>query len=126
MPVSYAHMDGVKNADGTWAIRPVHYILFFSVRMSFAEWHHLYIGLISMALGAYRFLEGHQVEGAVEFLLGLWWAIDDIYQHWRQLYEYDPLYHSPVHKLYSDYLWRFNIVKVLTRLADKVFNWLGK
>lgn len=123
MPTQYAYPNGVKNPDGSWKIRPVHYILFFSVRMSFAEWHHLFIGLMFMAFGAYRFTEGHYIEGAIEFLLGLWWTIDDCYQHNRQLYEYDPLYHSPVHILYSDYLWRFNIVKVLTRLADKMFGW---
>jgi hypothetical protein len=72
MPIPYPHGDKAKG------INPVHNLLFFKVRCDWFEAHHLYWGLIAMAIGAYRFSEGHYIESAVEFLLGLWWAIDDL------------------------------------------------
>ena len=122
----YKYPDGVRNDDGSWKIRPVYYILFFSMRLAWAEVHHLYWGILAMIGGAYRFVEGHQIEGAIEFLLGLWWAIDDLYQHWRQLIEYDPLYHSPVHNLYGKYLYRFNFIRALNDFASWVFHLFRK
>jgi hypothetical protein len=124
--IPYAHPKGLKDDSGNWVIRPVHYILFFSVRMSFAEWHHLYIGLIFMALGGWMLSAGHLIAGAIFLALGTWWAIDDLYQHWRQLYEYDPLYHSPVHILYGKYLYRFNVVKAINAFGDWLFGLFNK
>jgi|SaaInl7_200m_RNA_FD_contig_21_1667912_length_790_multi_11_in_0_out_0_2 hypothetical protein len=118
------YQKGVKNTDGSWKIRPVHYILFFSVRMSFFETHHLYWGIIATYLGFEMLFSsvfllpvfGFYVTG-----LGIWTAIDDLYQHNRQVYEYDPLYHSPIHKWYGTTLWSFGWIRALNKFSDWVF-----
>ena len=53
-------------------------------------------------------------------LLGIYIAGDDIYQHHRQVFEFNPCYHSPVHNFYGKYLYKYRIVRFL----NKVVSWL--
>ena len=82
--------------------------------MRFNPWetHHGYYGLVLLGLA---------------YIFSSWWLygigalllIDDAYQHLRQ--EHDPDYHSPIHQLYVELLWRFEFIRKLNRFFDRLF-----
>jgi len=61
-------------------------------------WHHFYIGLVLLLVGFYCLFRTVEWVAISISLLGLYIALDDFYQHWRQNYEID--YRSPLHRLY--------------------------
>jgi hypothetical protein len=89
------------------------YSLFgFKVRLKWKQTHHGYYGIILMLGG---FLH------PILFVLGAYIASDDIWQHHKQVKEYNPCYHSPLHNLYGKYLYKFWIVRKLNEFADWLF-----
>lgn len=61
------------------------------------QWHHAYLGLIILVLGALTHHEWIRMVG---------WVVtwDDLLQHLIQ-WLYDNEYHSPLHVLYSKWIW---------------------
>ena len=79
-----------------------------NLRITWLQPHHLYAGILLMALA---FWIGGNLGGMI-FLIGLYLAIDDLYQHWRQVKQ--PDYQSPIHRLFV-WLW--------DRTFGKFINW---
>lgn len=61
--------------------------------------HHLYLGILII-------------------LIGLWIAIDDIYQHLRQRKE--PSYTSPLHRWYIKNLYHYKWVRAINDWFDRM------
>jgi len=57
--------------------------------------------------------------GVLLFALGPYVSGDDIYQHRRQVWDIEPMYHSPVHNFYGKYLYGIGWVKKLNIWFDK-------
>ena len=98
-------------------MNPVVNILGFKMRINWYESHHLYwgilasLGVIPMCMSTNRTIV---FLGVYLFALGVYVAIDDIYQHHRQVL--DPGYHSPVHNWYGR-IYKYKLVRYLN---DKV------
>lgn len=118
------YKNGKKDKNGNWVINPVKNILGFTLRMRWAETHHLYWGIIATYIG-WLVLNSNivlvPVFGFYILMLGIWTAIDDLYQHHRQVKEYSPLYHSPIHNWYGTTLWSFGWIRALNKFSDMVF-----
>lgn len=58
------------------------------------DWHHLYTGLMLANIGWYWTPETFWLLLLAKLILivGVWMAVDGLYQHWRQVVE--PAYHS--------------------------------
>ena len=83
--------------------------------------HHYYLSIIPGLIGFY--LIWQPVAAWIPWgLLGLAVVIafDDFYQHMRQR-KY-PLYHSPLHRLYGQTLYKIPIIRKLNRAVDKLFS----
>jgi len=105
----------------------VYSILGFKMRLNWLQTHHLYWGLILMALAGYWALsDSLQVFGVAYalFALGLYVALDDIFQHHKQVTEFNPCYHSPVHRFIYDYLKLYD--RAWFRALNKFADWLFK
>jgi hypothetical protein len=63
------------------------------------------------------------VIGIFIFIVGIVLVIDDCFQHNSQVYDYDPLYHSPVHVYIYDTLKLYNnkYYRALNIFADWLF-----
>jgi hypothetical protein len=94
----------------------VYSILGFKMRLRWLETHHLYYGLILMLLSP---LSPYM---AVILVVGLYLSLDDLYQHHRQVKEYSPCYHSPVHRFIYDYLKLYD--RAWYRALNKFADWL--
>jgi len=90
----------------------VYSILGFKMRLNWFSVHHLYLGIALMFAWLIH---------PILSVIGLYIALDDIYQHHRQVKEYDPCYHSPLHNLYGKYLYKFWIIRKLNEFADWCF-----
>lgn len=77
--------------------------------------HHLYFGVILMALG--YFLSSEWSYSLVIYLLGVWLFLDDLYQHRRQVKE--PSYHSPIHRFYGLF-YHIKWIRKLNEWADRM------
>lgn len=86
----------------------------FSEAVSVREFHHGYLGdalvLISFVFG-----------GTLLALVGVTLRADDTYEHVKQAWLGEPLFESPLHKLYGKYLWPIKIVQKLNAWLDKKF-----
>jgi len=87
------------------------------------ESHHLYWGIIAMGV-AYALSPSTPWVccGSVSFwlyVIGALTALDDLYQHRRQVKE--PEYHSPIHKMYGKYIYKLSIIQKLNSIADDLF-----
>jgi len=108
-------------------INPVHSFFGLKLRMNLFEAHHGYFGIILMIIGAYLSINEHpatQIIGCFIFILGAYLAHDDfVDQHPKQVHEYDPLYHSPVHVYIYDtlHLYDNKYFRFLNNLVDKLF-----
>ena len=96
----------------------IYSILSFRIRLNWFEPHHLYWGLIFAGLSLLM-----PLWALIPCLaLGLYVAGDDIYQHHRQVVEYDPCYHSPVHNFYGKYLYKYKVVRWLNEVVSWLFH----
>ena len=119
------YKDGVRNADGTWDICPVHNILGFHVRCDFFQTHHGYypfglwpLGIWLLTFDSYPAI----LFGEVLIFIGMYLFYDDWFdQHHEQVHKFKPLYHSPAHNFFSEYLWQFWLVRKITQFADWLF-----
>jgi hypothetical protein len=120
-PIPYPH------GNSHLGIHPVHSFFGFKVRMNIWEIHHGYIGIVLVAIGTYLLTIPNYftvLAGEVSFLLGLYLIYDDfLIQHPMQVYDYDPLYHSPVHVFIYDTLELYNnkYYRALNIFADWLF-----
>jgi len=117
-------------------MNPVHKIFGYRVRMNFFEIHHLYHGLVGMAISIYGMYESvvlisrgfeasnhlAYVIGVLTFLvqlgaLSVWTyvAVDDIKQHHAQVDM--PSYHSPVHYWFHS-IYKYKAVRWFTIKMD--------
>ena len=91
--------------------------------MKLKDWflgiHHLYLGLIFVLIAFLILATGHNIIAVILFIFGLIAVIDDFYQHLRQ--NYDPKYHSPLHRLYGHIYSRSKIIRKLNKWTDKLF-----
>lgn len=85
------------------------------------ESHHLYWGIIAMGI-AYV-LSPCTTWSLWLYIVGALTALDDLYQHRRQVK--DPGYHSPVHVLYGKYLYKFDAVKRLNEWVSSTIKRIG-
>ena len=79
--------------------RKVHDLIIIKLYLDWWELHHGYYGIVLIALGIALLSLGFMWAGIVSLAFGVWYLVDDIYQHWRQVKEQNPLYHSPVHNM---------------------------
>ena len=108
-------------------VNPVRNILGFKMRINWAESHHLYWSLILMALAGPWMRSDDLVVFCIAYALealGLAVAVDDVYQHHRQVK--DPAYHSPVHNWYGRTLYRYEWVKRLNEFVSKMIHRMGR
>jgi len=105
---------------------PVHKFLGVYWRFDLYGVHHLYYGLIFLALAlGLSYIDA--VKGFVSWLFyvpGWLMAADDVIQHWVQARE--RFYKSPVHQFYAKVLWPMPWVQRLNRWADSLFSKKGK
>ena len=100
----------------------VHSIFGFKMRFKVAETHHGYYGLALMVWGAWWMLLANWW-GIPIFTLGAYLLWDDfILQHHRQVFEFNPCYHSPVHRFIYDYLKLYD--RAWYRALNKFADWL--
>ena len=113
---------------------PVHSYFGFKMRANWKEAHHLYWGILGVLMswwGVVSCLQLNELLGgilapilvAIEVVAGLIWfyvALDDIYQHHRQVKE--PRYHSPVHNWYICYFYVSN--SWIARAVRKINKWI--
>ena len=118
-------------------LNPIYSFFGFQMRLNWFESHHLYWGILGMLISLSGFcsaLSMHQYglseENALVSILGgilaivqilsfcisLYVALDDIYQHHRQVEE--PKYHSPVHYWYRETLGQYPFVIWLNRIVS--------
>ena len=99
----------------------VYSILGFKMRLNWLEAHHGYLGIILMLSSFILTLP--LFWSILIFTIGIYLLIDDIYQHHRQVIEFDPCYHSPVHRFIYDYLKLYDRAwfRALNKLADWLF-----
>ena len=117
-------------------MNPVYNIFGFKMRLHWMEAHHLYWGILGALVSwsgvvsstaLYWLLEGNTLQiiasGLImlQFIAMYIWiyvALDDIYQHHRQVKE--PQYHSPVHLWYVGYFYVDNsmIARAVRKIAD--------
>lgn len=76
----------------------------------FGEWHHFY-------LGAAVYIAGAVLGWPLLQLIGALVSVDDAYQHVRQVFFWDPWFHSP---LTLAWLWVYERVP----LVRKIYRWL--
>jgi len=119
MPIPYPNGDTAKGIKPVW-----HFFWVYNMRLNWAESHHLYWGLGAMAIGAWL-LSVSIIAGSIVFLTGLWWALDDLYQHHTQVYQYSPLYHSLVHRLYGK-IYKYKAVRWLNSIVSAFFHLFRK
>ena len=86
------------------------------LRINWNETHHLYYGIVLMALG--YFLSTCFSYSLILYVIGVVLFVDDLYQHRRQVKQ--PGYNSPIHVLYVELLWRFDFIRSLNRWFDKL------
>ena len=136
--------DGKKKSDGTWEITPVYSILGWKLRLDWWQAHHGYWGFMGMALSAYGAIEAfklysfgvdHQyptqeyiglaliVVQVLAFLVWTYVMLDDFYdQHPKQIYNFDPLYHSPVHYWYGRTLYKNSFIRWLNNAVSSIIH----
>jgi hypothetical protein len=82
------------------------------IRIKWAEAHHLYIGLLLFIGGPVGVVLGlDEMLGFIIAMLGFWLIMDDLYQHWRQMFQ--PGYRSWCHRLFQ-WLWRNTLGRFIT------------
>ena len=97
-------------------LKPIHNILGLKIRLNWLEAHHGYYGIALMVLGyALSSVFAYSIH---LYGLGALLFLDDLYQHYMQVST--PNYHSPIHRLYGDYLYRIPVVKKLNMMLDKL------
>jgi hypothetical protein len=122
----YPYPNGLKDDNGDWIHRPVHSFLFglWVMRCSFKEIHHGYEGMLLSMIGYILTLSINNLLvliGWILIILGAYLFYDDfIKQHPRQVYQYKPLYHSPVHIWYGKHLYTNTFVRWLNIQVDKL------
>lgn len=106
-------------------LNKVYSVFGFKMRLCWRETHHGYYGMALMLYGLYLLIWGGSVAtiaGGIVFLFGAYLFWDDfILQHHRQVTEFNPCYHSPVHNWYVNNLYGFGIIKLLNKIIDKFF-----
>ena len=102
----------------TACINKLYSILGFKMRLNWLQLHHLYYG-IALMVGA---LFTPTAFAIPLFRLGVYIAGDDIYQHHRQVFEFNPCYHSPIHRFIYDYLKLYD--RAWFRALNKFGDWL--
>ena len=82
------------------------------------EGHHGYIGDLLVVVG---FMTSHIIglEALIFASIGIIFRIDDSWQHLVQLI--NPIYQSPLHRLYAEYLWPLPIVQKLTAFWNSLW-----
>ena len=91
-------------------MNPVYSIFGFKMRLKWLQGHHLYIGIGIMILALYTPFP------LPIALLGAYISGDDVFQHHRQVKE--PSYHSPLHRFYGKYIYKYRIIQYLNRIGD--------
>jgi len=105
----------------------VYSILGLKMRLRWLEVHHLYIGIalvLLSLLGLFSDSLGVFIPSYIVFWLGVYLIVDDLYQHNRQVKEFNPCYHSPVHRFIYDYLKLYDRAwfRALNKFADWLFH----
>ena len=130
-PKDVDYPDGLKDANGDWIHKPVHFFLggYWTMRCCFAEAHHGYWGIGLVALGGYLLFSPCLLVGLIGALLiafGLWCIEDDfIDQHPTQVFKYKPLYHSYLHNAYGKF-YKYKWVRKLNSIVSWFFHLFGK
>jgi hypothetical protein len=99
--------------------------IFLGMRWNPIGAHHMYYGFFLMWLGwKMMFSLAFLVPpvGFAVFMLGCYLAGDDIYQHWRQKWDMNPMYHSPVHKWYGENLYTMGWIRNLNIFVDGILD----
>jgi hypothetical protein len=78
------------------------------------EMHHEYLGIL--LVGAGWFVHGGL--GAALMALGVLLMLDDTWQHWKQTWDSEPNYQSPLHWLFAVTLWQLGWVRRLSAWLD--------
>jgi len=121
MPILYP--DGNKSKG----VNPVHFRRLFPMRFKIAEVHHGYYPFVLIPFGLWLMTSdifAMILLGEIIILLGLYLFRDDwVVQHHRQVYEFEPLYHSPVHVFIYDtlHLYDNKYFRALNKALDWVF-----
>ena len=87
------------------------------------EWHHGYLGDIMFALGLVLVNVApwtwfDVLLSTLLVLPGFAFRVDDSWQHWKHTHG-EPLYTSPLKRVYTKYLWPLPIIQKLTRWLDR-------
>jgi membrane-bound ClpP family serine protease len=80
--------------------------------------HHAYLGLFLILVG-FLFIWIFLPLAYILTLIGFIIFIDDFIQHIKQ--KDNPQYTSFLHSLFSKYLWKYELVRKITNLFDKIF-----
>ena len=89
--------------------------------LNLREWHHGYLGLILIGLGAalwYALPWPWCLVAVPFFVFGGWFAGDDTYQHYRQ--QKDPDYRSSLHRWFARELYPHPVVRKLNLWLDRI------
>ena len=100
----------------------VYSILGLKLRLKWAETHHGYYGICLMA--STFIFTFTPFWSTFILILGLYLLADDTWQHARQVKEFNPCYHSPVHRFIYDYLKLYDRAwfRALNKFADWLFH----
>ena len=85
----------------------------FSEIVIVREFHHGYLGDALVLIGFF-------VVPLLAFI-GIVLRADDTYEHVRQAWFGEPLFESPLHKLYGKYLWSLPFIQKLNAWLDSKF-----
>jgi type IV secretory pathway VirB3-like protein len=80
--------------------------------------HHAYLGLFLVLIG-FLFIWIYLPLAYVLTLIGFIIFIDDFIQHIKQ--KDNPQYTSFLHNLFGKYLWKYELIRKITNLFDKIF-----
>ena len=90
-----------------------------NIKNKFPGIHHFYLGIVILLLGFYGLFYWNPNILLIVIIIGLIIIADDIYQHYRQLYDIN--YHSPLHKLYVNTFGKLKIIRIINQFFDKIF-----
>jgi membrane-bound ClpP family serine protease len=80
--------------------------------------HHAYLGLFLILVG-FLFIWIFLPLAYILTLIGFIIFIDDFIQHIKQ--KDNPQYTSFLHNLFGKYLWKYELIRKITNLFDKIF-----
>ena len=105
----------------------VYTVLGLKLRLNWAQTHHGYYGIV-LILGSIPGLSSGvlwvSIASYISFVIGAYLFADDmLWQHPKQVKQFNPCYHSPVHRFIYDYLKLYDRkwYRKLNQFADWLF-----